>query len=192
MIDDTVRARRYIEWCTENNTQLDYESTSIPYHSLAHRGITNPNRQEDQILSIKSYFPILQCAVLNEWILDSFDVEADFAGICNNPYSRGLEEYKAMRNVNGGHVGNYTHGTDDRFKVEKRCKSGLEEKYYDPLQVCIETFEVKRYSLEEGKSFVCVTKQLEDALPLGWLKESRFKEMIRKEMDMDGSVQREM
>ncbi|GKG18844.1 hypothetical protein Tco_0375943, partial [Tanacetum coccineum] len=35
-------------------------------------------------------------AVLNEWILDSFDVESDFAGIYNDPYSRNLDEYKAV------------------------------------------------------------------------------------------------
>ncbi|GKC39407.1 RNA-directed DNA polymerase, eukaryota, reverse transcriptase zinc-binding domain protein [Tanacetum coccineum] len=167
----------------------------------------------------ESFNPLDIKAVLNEWILDSFDVEANFVGICNNPYSRGLEEYKVMfdneieqlaneyelriekkgyilhdiwekcERVHGGTLYSWY---DDIFEEEKRCKSGLDEKYYDPLQVCIETFEVKRYSFEEGKSFVCVTKQLEDALPLGWVKESRFKEMIRKEMDMDGSVQREM
>ncbi|GJT30310.1 reverse transcriptase domain-containing protein [Tanacetum coccineum] len=76
-------------------------------------------------------------------------------------------------------------------KEEKRWESGLDEKYYDPPQVCIETFEVKRYSLEEGKSFVCVTKQLEDALPLGWVNGSKFKGMIRDEMDTGGSVQME-
>ncbi|GJT03317.1 zinc knuckle CX2CX4HX4C containing protein [Tanacetum coccineum] len=31
--------------------------------------------------------------VLNEWILDIFDIEADFIGICNDPYSRSLYEY---------------------------------------------------------------------------------------------------
>ncbi|GJX94171.1 hypothetical protein Tco_0348757 [Tanacetum coccineum] len=38
----------------------------------------------------------VKSAMLNEWILDSFDVEADFAGIRNDPYSRSLDEYKAM------------------------------------------------------------------------------------------------
>ncbi|GKD51132.1 reverse transcriptase domain-containing protein, partial [Tanacetum coccineum] len=127
-IDDMVRARRYIEWCDENNTPLDYGSTSVPHHALAPRRIINPSNQEDLILRIKSYFP------------------------------NSLPE------------------------------SGLEEKYYDLPQVCIETFEVKQYSLEEGKSFVCVTKQLEDVLPLGWVNGSRFKGMIRDEMDTRGSV----
>ncbi|GJW92591.1 hypothetical protein Tco_0170144 [Tanacetum coccineum] len=104
----------------ENNKHQDYGSTSVPYlgdYNLAPRGITNPNHQEDPILSMKSYFPnssqlhpnkprlreysfqewlkvkigytnvnkYVKSMVLNKWILDSFDVEADFAGICNDP-----------------------------------------------------------------------------------------------------------
>ncbi|GJU38126.1 RNA-directed DNA polymerase, eukaryota, reverse transcriptase zinc-binding domain protein [Tanacetum coccineum] len=34
--------------------------------------------------------------VLNEWILDSFDMEDDFARTHNDPYSRSLHEYKAV------------------------------------------------------------------------------------------------
>ncbi|GJR89222.1 hypothetical protein Tco_0213233 [Tanacetum coccineum] len=157
-------------------------------------------------------------SVINEWILDSFDVEANFAGICNDPYSRSLDEYKAVfdneieqlaneyelrigkkgyilddiwekcKHVHGGTLYSWQ---DDIFKEEKRRESGLDEKYYDPPQVFIETFKVKRYSFEEGKSFVYVTKQLHDALPLGCVNGSRFKGMIRSEMDIRGSVQRE-
>nr|GFA15360.1 hypothetical protein [Tanacetum cinerariifolium] len=35
-------------------------------------------------------------AVLNEWILDSFDVESSSSGMSNDPYSRNLEEYKSV------------------------------------------------------------------------------------------------
>ncbi|GJR60756.1 hypothetical protein Tco_1502918 [Tanacetum coccineum] len=35
-------------------------------------------------------------AVLNEWILDSFDVEVDFARTRNDPYYRSLEECTAV------------------------------------------------------------------------------------------------
>ncbi|GKA94724.1 hypothetical protein Tco_0816762, partial [Tanacetum coccineum] len=40
----------------------------------------------------------VKSVVLNECILDSFDVEFEFVKIYNDPYSRGLEEYKAMFN----------------------------------------------------------------------------------------------
>ncbi|GKE55387.1 hypothetical protein Tco_1494572 [Tanacetum coccineum] len=75
-IDDMIRARRYIKWCKENNIPLDYGSTSVPPHALAPRRILN--------------------SMLNEWILDSFDMEADFARTHNDPYSRSLHEYKAV------------------------------------------------------------------------------------------------
>ncbi|GJW92967.1 hypothetical protein Tco_0172639 [Tanacetum coccineum] len=38
----------------------------------------------------------VKSAVLNECSLDSFDVESEFVKIYNDPYSRDLEEYKAM------------------------------------------------------------------------------------------------
>ncbi|GKD66078.1 hypothetical protein Tco_1308186, partial [Tanacetum coccineum] len=90
------------------------------------------------------------------------------------------------------HGGTLYSWHNDGFEEEERWESGLDKKYYDLPKVYIETFEVKRYSFEEGKSFVCVTKQLKDALPLGRVNGSRFKGMIRKEMDTGGSVQREM
>ncbi|GKF12764.1 hypothetical protein Tco_0050690 [Tanacetum coccineum] len=116
--------------------------------------------------------------------------ESDFAGIRNDPYSRNLEEYKAVfdKEVHGGTMYSWH---DEGFKEKELWESGLDEKYYDPLQVCVETFEVKRYSFEVGKSFIHVTKQLEDALPLGRVNGSRFKGMIQKEMDTGVSVQKE-
>ncbi|GJW09543.1 hypothetical protein Tco_1575370 [Tanacetum coccineum] len=34
--------------------------------------------------------------VLNEWVLDSFDIEADYAKMFANPYSRRFDEYKRI------------------------------------------------------------------------------------------------
>ncbi|GJS34000.1 hypothetical protein Tco_0532382 [Tanacetum coccineum] len=157
-------------------------------------------------------------AEINEWILKSLNVESDFVGIRNDPYSRGLEEYKAVFDNEIEQLANeyelkigkkgyilddirekceHVHGGtiywwhDDGFKEEERWESGLDEKYYDPPQVCVETFEVKQYSFEVGKSFVCVTKLLKDVLPLGRANGSRFKGMIRKEIDTEGSVQKD-
>ncbi|GJW32907.1 hypothetical protein Tco_0052939 [Tanacetum coccineum] len=39
---------------------------------------------------------IMKNVVLNEWILDSFDVKSDSLGMSNDPYSRDLEEYKSV------------------------------------------------------------------------------------------------
>ncbi|GJQ90942.1 hypothetical protein Tco_0002081 [Tanacetum coccineum] len=53
------------------------------------------------------------------------------------------------------------------------------------------TFEVKRYSFENGKSFVYVTKMLDDDLPLGWVTGQGSRKIIQKEIDTTGSVQKE-
>ncbi|GJR73736.1 hypothetical protein Tco_0086101 [Tanacetum coccineum] len=52
-------------------------------------------------------------AVLNEWILDSLNVEADFAGIRNDPNSKSLDEYKAIQ-------GNDQKGDGHRRKCLKK------------------------------------------------------------------------
>nr|GEX43028.1 hypothetical protein [Tanacetum cinerariifolium] len=93
-------AKRYNEWCTENNNHRDFESTSTPNiesDTSAPGRILNLSNQEDLILSTKSYFPNFSLiAMLNEWILDSFDIKANFVGIRNDPYSRSLDEHKAL------------------------------------------------------------------------------------------------
>ncbi|GJR26313.1 hypothetical protein Tco_1102545 [Tanacetum coccineum] len=236
-IDDTVRARRYIKWCDENNIPLDYPSTSIPYRSLAPRNIINPSHQEDPILSIKSYFPTsssvrrdkpqprnysfdewlkvkightnvdksVMNALLNKWLLDSFDIKADFEGIHNDPYSRSLDEYTSVFDKDIEQLENeyelkigkkgyilddiwekceqVHRGTSDPCHDEvheevERGKSGRKNKYYDPPLVYVETFEVKQYSFDVGKSFVGVTKQLKEDLPLGQVNGTMFRGMI--------------
>ncbi|GJZ37149.1 hypothetical protein Tco_0583340 [Tanacetum coccineum] len=54
---------------------------------------------------------------------------------------------------------------------------------YDPPMVHVETFKIKRYSFDTGQNFICVTKELMDALLLGRENGSRFRDMIRKEVD---------
>ncbi|GJS64412.1 hypothetical protein Tco_0678976 [Tanacetum coccineum] len=101
-IDDMVRARRYIEWCGDNNIPLDYGGTSVPHHALAPERILNPSNQENPTLNNKSYFT--NSSPVNKKKLqprdysfeECFDMEADFAGIRNDPYSRSLEEYTAV------------------------------------------------------------------------------------------------
>ncbi|GJW15563.1 phospholipase-like protein [Tanacetum coccineum] len=43
---------------------------------------------------------------------------------------------------------------DEGFEEEEQWESGIEKKYYEPSFVKSETFEVKRYSFKNGKSFV--------------------------------------
>ncbi|GKA11963.1 DNA-binding pseudobarrel domain-containing protein [Tanacetum coccineum] len=102
---------------------------------------------------------VVKSMVLNEWILDSFYVESDFAGIRNDPYLRNLEEYKVVfdneieqltneyelmigkkgyilddiwekcEQVHGGTMYSWH---DEGSEEEERWESSLDEKYYDP------------------------------------------------------------
>ncbi|GJX58909.1 hypothetical protein Tco_0290299 [Tanacetum coccineum] len=76
------------------------------------------------------------------------------------------------------------------FEEEEQRESDMDGTYYDPPELSVDSFEVKRYSFDNGKSFVCVKKMLKDELPLGRVTGSRFKRMIRKEMEIAGSVRR--
>nr|GEU36010.1 hypothetical protein [Tanacetum cinerariifolium] len=109
--------------------------------------------------------------ILNKWVLDSFSIKADY----------------------GKHMTTHTQEVypchDEGFEKEEQRKCGIEKTDYELPFVDIETFEIKIYSFEGGRSFVYITKQLDDALPLGRVKESRFLEMIRKKMNKEGGTQ---
>ncbi|GJS31295.1 reverse transcriptase domain-containing protein [Tanacetum coccineum] len=72
---------------------------------------------------------------------------------------------------------------DQKSEEEERRKLGINIEEYEPPMVHVETFEVKRYSLDTGKSFICVTKELMDTLPMGRENRSRFKDMTSKEVN---------
>ncbi|GKD47794.1 hypothetical protein Tco_1276770 [Tanacetum coccineum] len=83
----------------------------------------NPFEIGDDLFSYES--PTL----LNEWVLDSFDIEADYGRTRDDPYSRRFDEYKkgyALDEVWGKcekfHGVHYTHGTmkDSKKKSDGR------------------------------------------------------------------------
>ncbi|GJZ24869.1 hypothetical protein Tco_0562328 [Tanacetum coccineum] len=80
---------------------------------------------------------IVKNAVLNEWIIDSFDVESDSAQIHNDPYSMNFDEYKAV------HERTTYSWHDEGFEEEERWESGLDEKYCDSPQVTSEQVKVQ-------------------------------------------------
>nr|GEV95947.1 hypothetical protein [Tanacetum cinerariifolium] len=102
--------------------------------------------------------------MLNEWILDSFDIEADFAGIHNDAYSRNLDEYKVVFDNEIEQLAN-----EYELKIRKKRKKS------------------------DGKVVLTknITTPSKDVLPLGRVNGSRFKGITQKEKDTVGSVQRE-
>ncbi|GJT07474.1 hypothetical protein Tco_0841936 [Tanacetum coccineum] len=79
---------------------------------------------------------------------------------------------------------------DEGFEEEEQWESDIEKTCYTPPFVKSETFEVKQYSFKNKKSFVRITKQLDDAQPLGRVNGSRFMGMIRKEIEEEGKTTR--
>ncbi|GJY93047.1 hypothetical protein Tco_0508829 [Tanacetum coccineum] len=80
---------------------------------------------------------------------------------------------------------------DQKSEEEERQKLGINIEEYDPLMVHVETFEVKRYSFDTGQSFIYVIKELMDALPMVRENGSRFRDMIRKEVDSGRRIHRQ-
>ncbi|GKE67494.1 hypothetical protein Tco_1521655 [Tanacetum coccineum] len=79
----------------------------------------------------------------------------------------------------------YEEGLEEEEK--RKCLDGI---HYDPFELSVDTYEVKWYSFGNMESFVCVKKMLKEELTIGRVNGSRFKRMIRKEIDTAGRVQR--
>ncbi|GKF14988.1 hypothetical protein Tco_0056450, partial [Tanacetum coccineum] len=79
---------------------------------------------------------------------------------------------------------------DKKSEEEERRKLGIDIKVYDPPMVHVETFKVKKYLFDTGQNFICFTKDLMDSLPLGRENGSRFRDMIRKEVDNRRRIRR--
>nr|GEZ50264.1 hypothetical protein [Tanacetum cinerariifolium] len=130
--------------------------------------------------------------VLNKWVLDSFDVKAEYGKTRDDPYSRRIGKrgmpWMTCRKSTKSSMGASYPWHDEGFEEEERWESGIEKADYEPPFVDIETFEIKRYSFKGVRSFIYITKQLDDALPLERVNGSRFIRMIRKEMDEEGGT----
>ncbi|GKD79962.1 hypothetical protein Tco_1342583, partial [Tanacetum coccineum] len=64
---------------------------------------------------------------------------------------------------------------DKGFEEDKLWRSGDEKTDYESPFVDVKNFEVKMYSFKGGKSVICITKQEDDAFPLGCVNGARFK-----------------
>ncbi|GJS14587.1 phospholipase-like protein [Tanacetum coccineum] len=144
-----------------------------------------------------------------EYLDNGFDVEEEYANKIGNPYSQRFNEYKRVfdnevENLSNEYtlrIGKKGYVLDDVWeKCEQYHKkvidswhdvgneekelwrSGDEKTDYEPPFMDIKTFEVKKYSFERGRSFICITKQDDDVLPLGRVNRARFKAMIRNEL----------
>ncbi|GJW00992.1 hypothetical protein Tco_1556243 [Tanacetum coccineum] len=106
--------------------------------------------------------------MFNEWILDSFDIEEEYAKEIRNPYSGRFDEYKQVFNNEVEHLSNEYNlrigkkgyvlddvwekceqyhriiidpWHDESFKEDELWRSGDEKTDYEPPYVDIKTFE---------------------------------------------------
>ncbi|GJR98276.1 phospholipase-like protein [Tanacetum coccineum] len=174
-IDDTTRERRYYEWVVHNSEFKDNSEATM---------YENPCKYHHDLY--------VRNAVLDEWMLDSFDIEADYRRTRDDPYSRRFGEYKKvfgnkieqLANEYDLRIRKKAYALDDVWEKCKKFHGGTLYPWHN------EGFEEEKNSFNRGRSFVCITKQLEDTLPLGRENGSRFMGMIRKEMDEEGGAQR--
>ncbi|GJX00841.1 hypothetical protein Tco_0184754, partial [Tanacetum coccineum] len=135
-------------------------------------------------------------------------VKKEELGTTTDPLSRSFDNYKGVFDLEIDQladeyelkIGKKAHMLYDIWEYYKKIQGdnkywwhdhGLEEderreikvEEYDPPKVHVETSEVKRYSFDSVRNFIYVTKELEDTLPLGRENGSRFKKMIRKELE---------
>ncbi|GJW03833.1 hypothetical protein Tco_1562689 [Tanacetum coccineum] len=170
---------RYVEWCdispsseissqeSNNPTPRDYTFREWTLIKVGHTDISEPVKK----------------ALLKLWLIDCFQ---DDLTIVNNPTHRSFDDYKWEFNLEIDKLADEYElgiGKKGHFKKEEREEMGIEDEDYHPLEVQVETFEVKKYSFEGGQSFVCASKDLDKILPLGRKNGSKFKEMIRKEVE---------
>ncbi|GJZ38506.1 phospholipase-like protein [Tanacetum coccineum] len=109
--------------------------------------------------------------VFNKWVLDSFDVEDDYAKKFANPYSRKFDKYRRVFN-------NEVEQLSNEYILRIGKKGYVLD---DVWEKCIR--------LRKEKSFICITKKLDDDLPLGRTNWSRFAKMIRDELGTEGTAQ---
>ncbi|GJY48681.1 reverse transcriptase domain-containing protein [Tanacetum coccineum] len=193
---------RYAEWCdispsSEVSSQesnkprpRDYTFREWTLIKVGHTDISEPVKK----------------ALLKLWLIDCFQ---DNSAIVNNPTHRSFDDYKWEFNLEidkladeyevgigkKGHILNniweYCNQVHNKnygwhnyeFENEECEEIGIEDEDYHPPEVQVETFKVKKYPVEGGQSFICVTKDLDNILPLGRKNGSKFKEMIRNEVE---------
>ncbi|GJR62952.1 phospholipase-like protein [Tanacetum coccineum] len=206
--------KRYAEWFNENSSP--YTPTSR-FTSIQEDYKLRPKDYpfKDWLLTRVEHTDLskpVKRTLLKTWLIDCFQEE-----LVKDPRSRSFDDYKLMFELEidqladeyelgigkKGHMLEYIWENckkvqgdntywwyDQKFKEEERREMGTNIGGYDPPRVHVETFKIKRYSFDNGQSFICVTKELMDALPLGRENGSRFREMIHKEVDSGRKVQR--
>ncbi|GJU93796.1 copia protein [Tanacetum coccineum] len=177
-IDDVTREQRYYEWITYNydfnvksRRATEYADPYDFHHEYPHSYIPQKSDSSpNDTLRINTYFPdVFQTQLKKPRLLGIIHLGNEGKDMPWMKYGRN----EKLRRV----------WYDKGFEEEELWQNGIEEIDYTPLLVKSETFEVHRYTFKNRKSFISITKQMDDVLTLGRVDGSRFMEKTRKEMD---------
>ncbi|GJV01764.1 hypothetical protein Tco_1335333 [Tanacetum coccineum] len=174
--DSLVWDDRYAEWCNVGHADI-----SKPVKKALLK-LWLINYFQDELRIIKN--PLFRSFYDYKWV---FDLEIDQLAY---EYELGIGKKGHMLDKIWEYRKDFHRGCtywwhDHGFEEEERDEMGIEIEKYDPPEVQGETFKVKKYSFKSGQSFVCLTKEVDDALPLRRKNGPRFREIIRKEFDVD-------
>ncbi|GJQ94587.1 zinc knuckle CX2CX4HX4C containing protein [Tanacetum coccineum] len=177
-----------IEQCKVVN--VDHETPNIPNSSSKLNNLRRiPDTQRDQNNEERET-KVLQCQLPpkeqnpRNFTLPCTIGKFKFYGMADlgasvNFMPRNTFEYLRLANLRNTNI------LVEMVDMTKKAPLGIEIEKYDPPEVQVETFKVRKYSFKGGQKFDCVTKEVDDALPLKRRNRSRFKEMIRKEFDIN-------
>ncbi|GJU45373.1 hypothetical protein Tco_1202639 [Tanacetum coccineum] len=131
-------------------------------------------------LGIGLSFPDYLLAKYGKYQTNSLVWDDRFAEWCNMNMNLGKEKKGHMLDKIWEYCKDvhrdYTYWWQDHgFEEEERYEIRTEIEKYDPPEVQFETIKVTKYSFKSRQSFICVTKEVDDALPLGRKSKSRFR-----------------
>ncbi|GKC21198.1 hypothetical protein Tco_1023348 [Tanacetum coccineum] len=193
-LNDLIWGQSYAKWYKENSHDNKPRPREYTFREwmIVKVGHTNVNE------SVKK-------ALLKFWVIDCFEEALDPD---KDPRERSFDDYKWLFVLEieqlddeyelgirkKGHIlemiwenckniqGKAKEWWYDYWLEEdKKLENG--DKKYDPPKVNLETFEVTRYSFDNGNSFIYVTNEIKNTLSLGRDNGSRFRKMTRQEMN---------
>ncbi|GJW59412.1 retrovirus-related pol polyprotein from transposon TNT 1-94 [Tanacetum coccineum] len=110
--------------------------------------------------------------IFNEWILDSYDVNKEYAREIGNPYSRRFDKYNRVFNNEIEHLSNeYILRIGKKGYVLDDVWENCKQNYKKPM--------TNRHARDIDE---------DEALPLGHVNGARFKAMIKKELEVAGAI----
>ncbi|GJZ94012.1 reverse transcriptase domain-containing protein [Tanacetum coccineum] len=167
-VKDSVWSERYSEWCNENSHDKKPRPRDYTFKECFTEAL-DPDKD-----------PLERCLDEYNWVFHKEIKQlADEYEIKIGEKGQVLEEIwtKCKR----ARCKNKDWWYDYWYEDEEKTKLGSED--YNPLMVHTETFEVTKYKFNNRCSFICVSGENNETLSLGKEIGSRFRKMIREEME---------